>query len=251
MELTEILTQILEENPDKYSASTVRRVKAFVETEVNGVYENKPYRMLKTLDDFILYKSLHPEWDSWRPKKNDNNEANAFYVALLRWARNKYPDKDGKEKRKKAINQLFPSTLKWDYLKTFEDWKNEYDSHPEWKGKTKVEITKDNEGRKFYRAFQRWVNSATDSKAKARKLAERLVPRTNKDWLQYTRPSQWEKEYASHPEWHGLSSTEINTTNLGKSRPFYHAFLRWLVKEMPDKGQRREYVAALFERYQR
>jgi len=134
------------------------------------IFEPRPSKWyhFKTIEDWKKeYDSHYPGLSTGEIRRE--SEGRAFGIAFGKWIRNKTKDK---EKRRKLSQQIFPPRLNdWSSFKTIKDWKREYDSYPEWQGKSTTEIRRELEsgGAAFYHALNNWIkkNAKTESERKA------------------------------------------------------------------------------------
>ena len=69
MILDAVMSQVLEENPDKFSPGNVERVSKLLEYETNHPGKRKPYRYFEEFGDWQLYFDIHPAWQGRTAKK--------------------------------------------------------------------------------------------------------------------------------------------------------------------------------------
>lgn len=112
---------------------------------------------------------------------------NKFYLSLLDWLKENYPDKDV---RNKSREEVFPISIKskeskkgkypWSSFKTLEEWKN---YRQENLGGLKVLKTReffeiDPDARAFYFSFMTWTrNNFSRDKKKLKKIRDAVIPK--------------------------------------------------------------------------
>jgi len=108
------------------------------------------------LDDFKNYYQMFHEGKSrGEVEESDPN----FYSAL--WNR-------------ELVDKVLPESKykDWSYFKNIEDWIEEYNKHPEWKGRSPQEMQKDKESgaSSFYSSFIFWMCKQTKNKEERERL---------------------------------------------------------------------------------
>ena len=112
----------------------------------------------------------------------------------------------------KKLRQETKSTANWKNFKTIEDWKKEFDSHPEWAGRSTLAMQKDTKSgaSAFCQAFQKFCNAKSKGdNAAYQKLFESIFPKKQRDWAVFDTLEDWKKEFAKHPEWIGRTVQEM------------------------------------------
>ncbi|MFA6973405.1 MAG: hypothetical protein WC238_01520 [Parcubacteria group bacterium] len=144
--------------------------------------ERKEY----TFNDYIKEWNQHPEWHGisthkiTKDKKIIKDGGRSFYNALFDFAER---ESGGDEKRRKEIiEHFFPPKLIYrkDYI--FDDYKLEWDQHPEWHNVSINRIFRDKEyiengANSFYIAFKSFVKKESgDDETKYHKMMKMLFP---------------------------------------------------------------------------
>ena len=170
------LEQRLQEEIGKkiWSQETINRVRKVVKS----TYKNTPYRYFEEIEDYQLYYELHTEWrekSTSEMHRDKESGAKAFYVSFISWTNKQTED----EKERKRLRQtIFKPKQKWIEYSTIDDWITEYNTHPEWKDKSTIEMARDKESgaQAFYQAFHRWTNRQTEEKNERKKLKRKVFP---------------------------------------------------------------------------
>ena len=245
MNLEERLKKKIEE-----ITSSIERVKKTVEREI--YYPGNNMRIyLKTLDDFVLYLELHPEWkgkSSYDMRHNLGKYARSFHAAFEKFKVKTFPDK---KERKRIKSQLFskkPYVSKKD-SKTIDDWINEYEKHPEWHNKSVKKVGEDYKegGSKFYYAFIRWVWKKTKNKIKRRKLIAKVFGINYRFCYSYETIEEWENEYNAHPKWKGRSVKEMKADEKSGAALFFRYFKKWVNQNIKNKREINKLMGQFFK----
>ena len=115
----------------------------------------------------------------------------------------------------------------WKTFKTIEDWKKEFDKHPEWAGRSTKVMGEDTESgaSAFYQAFRKFCRTESNGEsATYQKLFESIFPKKQRDWSALTTIGDWKKEFDSHPEWAGRSTVAMWKDKDSTASGFYTAF---------------------------
>ena len=239
MDLEQKLDEEIQKNIwSKESIDRVRKVVELIPTR-----KNVPYRLFEEIEDYQLYYELHTEWkgkSTYEMRSDTESGVEAFYVSFILWT-NKQTE-DVKE-RKRLRQTIFKPKQKWIQYHTINDWVKEYESHPEWNGKSISEMQKDTEsgGRTFYNAFYIWTISQTEDKKEQKKLRQTIFKpkrKTIDDWI---------KKYESHPEWNGKSTYEIQKDKESGAYAFYRELNKWTNKQTEDVEERKRLRQTIFK----
>jgi hypothetical protein len=148
------------------------------------------------------------------------------------------------------------NSRRWKLLEDIGDFVLYRELHTDWAELSTSQIQKDNKGRNFYDAFNKWtLKEATDENGVVNnitkgRLIETIFHPVYKDRSTYTSLDDWVKEYNNHPNWHGQSTNEILKVEGGNA--FYLAFRRWVIEEATDDGvideeRKRELFETIFK----
>jgi SNF2 family DNA or RNA helicase/ubiquinone/menaquinone biosynthesis C-methylase UbiE len=133
---------------------------------------------LKTLEDWRVELAKHPEWigrTGTQMKGDTESGANSFFQGYRKWINR---SAQTTEERLSLLQELFsPKLYSWSNLTTIDEWRSEYQSHPEWSNKSWTDMNKDSESgaKQFRRAFEKWLAKIPD-KHERRELLQQLLP---------------------------------------------------------------------------
>lgn len=219
----------------KESAGDEPKRKALMESVFPA--KRNDWSSLGTVEDWKAYRDARPEWAGLSTAVLLSAEGGyAFYDAFRVFC---VRESGGDEEARKRLSEtLFPPRYRsWDDLETVEDWKAFHASRPEWAGLSTGGILSAEGGAAFYGAFSCWCRKrAAGDEAKRRELVREVFPPVDR-WTSFRTLEDWKAHHAEHPEWHGLSITELFAAEGG--RAFYKAFLKWCNAEAAGDGARR------------
>ncbi|GEM_PF-4616031 len=208
---------------------------------------------LTSIEDWIAEFEKHPEWAGKSGVAMiDDREGGggSFYKGFNHWLERHVKDK---EERKKLRERLFPKQkYDWSSLKTLDQWIEAFNAHPQWLGRGYALMVEDKESgsSSFFQTFAQWVRKeAQGDKAKEKELILAIFPRRN-EYRQFTTIGEWEKEFNTHPEWHGRSSGEMIADRESGANAFYASFLRW-TRTIGDSKMRFAYKRRFFSNARR
>ena len=208
------------------------------------------------LEDYTDEWSAHPEWHGFSTKQAGSAEGRAsglraFYDSLLRFAQR---ESEGDEvRRRKVVQQFFPEKQVKRTQYRLEDYVNEWNAHPEWHGFSTEQIGSA-EGRAsglgaFYASLLRFANrESKGDEAKRSEIMQQFFPEKQVKRAQY-RLEDYVNEWNAHPEWHGLSTTQVaskegTASGLGA---FYASLKTFAQRESKgDEEKRREIIERFF-----
>jgi hypothetical protein len=137
----------------------------------------RDYNHLKTIDDWEKYHSKRKEWKNLSAAQiQDEIEHGgyAFYTAFTNWT---HENSEDEKERKEIVKQIFPSErIDWALFTTLDDWLNYYQDHKEWKGLNTGQIREDPKGRKFYKAYAKWIKNVSKNENERISLKRILFP---------------------------------------------------------------------------
>jgi hypothetical protein len=230
------------------------------------------YRGHYTLQDYQTEWNSHPEWygkSASEAHKNEGVESGlrSFYIALTKFAKKESTDSEGKideGKRKEIIEQFFPSRLIYREHYTLQDYQAEWNSHPEWHGKSAREAVSKEGGKSglgaFYVALLAFAKKeSADSEGKIDEEKRRIIVdqffpsnftfRASLMYRGHYTLQDYQTEWNRHPEWHGKSTSDAHKNEGVESGlgSFYTALHGFAKKEhLKDVKKRREIIEQFF-----
>ncbi len=227
---------------EKYPESSVSRVVDFIEECKTRGKKGRPYSVFTSIEDYALLYQLHPEWHALSTKEMcyaSLPDAISFHSAFRGFVASQTEDKlERRELLSKVYtykNKIRKVSGKSIYL-TFDDWKNEFNSHPEWQGLSIKEFEEKYDA-SFIVGLQRWLLDNVSSKKKRREHVLSFFPRKPNTW-RFNSIDEWKEYFNSHPEWRGNSTLDIQRTKEGTN--FNMAFRTWCKKEADSDEQKRQ-----------
>lgn len=143
-----------------FDEDCIARVVALRSFETANSEANRSWaKFLTQIQDYQLYYVIHPEWHSLNTQylmRPENKKAHSFYNAAVRFIKSLAGEDSLKARllRGRIFSYKSPG---WGYsYTTIEDWKNAYNSHPEWQG-TIGAHSKVLGRRAFVTSFHRWL----------------------------------------------------------------------------------------------
>lgn len=248
------LDQLTTASPDQFDMDSVARVRRFIQFEIDKPVKGKPYRFFKDVADYELYFKLHPEWQGRSPSEMQydvKSGASGYYASFLIWVRR---EAGSDRRRNQELRRKLFSSQRFDrkILMTIDDWKQEFQIHPEWQGKAAKEMERDpgSGAQAFYAAFTRWANrEAQGERKKRRMLMREIFPLGIVDRVSNTSISDWVNEFNRHPEWKGRIVREMLCDAESGAGAFYSSFIKWVKKTAETKDERQAYMRAVFQNY--
>jgi hypothetical protein len=185
-----------------------------------------------TLADFKKEWSIHPEWHGLSTGQiNLIDRGQPFTTAIRKFA--KKESKGNGDEYEKIMGEFFDGFKKYkerisrkDY--NFNDFKEEWSRHPEW-SHSLIDERQLKYRNSFYVALKIYIKKQTngDEEESARMMKEFFPEyRERVDRNNYTL-EDYKKEWEEHPEWHGLSTKQIQSTN---GLNFYRTFKNFAIK---------------------
>lgn len=198
------------------------------------------------LQDWKDFHEARPEWKGLTSGTIRSVEGGtAFYGAFAKWC--KAEAAGDKTRQRELMETLFPPAHNsWKRFSTIGEWAAFFGSKPEWRGLSTGDLRATKEGDAFYVAFSRWCHerSGGDESAKRELMSQVLVARY-RSWNRFSSLDDWVRHFSTMPEWHGLSTEEIQNAEGG--RAFYQAFAKWCKKESAgDEAKRKALVRTVF-----
>ena len=176
-----------------------------------------------TIEDFMSELANHPEWQNPSDKKA-RNERLSFYASLRRYNKRKSAGDRGKQRE--IIQKIFEPKLADRSNYTLDDFVTEFNNHPEWQGLSTSEMQSEKRsgGNAFYQAFQKYaIRESAGDRDKQREIIQKIFEPKLADRSGYVL-EDFKAEYATHPEWHGKTISEMHAEGKGSSaRSFYKA----------------------------
>jgi hypothetical protein len=209
--------------------------------------QRNDYSNLKTIDDWIELYQQHPEWhglNTHQITRERKTGGNSFYQAFIKWTRKTTKTQ---RQRKKLREQIFPPIFN-DYsnLQTIDDWIELYQQHPEWHGLSTHQIEKVEGGGAFYQAFSTWTKKTAKTKEERKQLVQQIfLPKIN-DYSNLKTIDDWIEYHAQHPEWQGMSTSQIQKEKKYGGLAFYSAFTKWLKKNTENEEERFAFRRVIF-----
>ncbi|MBR9692151.1 hypothetical protein GOV06_05200 [Candidatus Woesearchaeota archaeon] len=240
------------ENIEEFTSS-VERVRKVIGREMHYPGINMFYKPLKTIDDYLLYFELHPEWQGKIPydMKHDLDKfARSFYGAFERFLEK--TDLNKKERKKVRYMFFERKQNKTKYPNTLEGWKAEYQKHPEWHDRKVCQLqtnpkSVELKGSKFYYTFVRWVRKQTKDKKKRQKLIANVFGLNYDFCYSFETVEEWKKEYQKHPKWHGRSIKDMKRDKDRDATLFINCFEDWADMNSYSKIERYQIMGNLFK----
>ena len=249
MNLETRLDRHISKHPRQFRKDSVERVREFVHCEYKHPEKPKPYRFFESIEDFMLYKNLHPEWNDYSTTDMDKNEspgASSYYDNLLRWA---CKQTDDPVKRRALIQEIFPARFTdHSSFETIDDWLVEFRRHKEWRGYSTKDMNNNESpgARSFYQAFSRWVRKQADDVVERRELMKCIFPARYKYYSSFRTIDGWVAEFKRHKEWCGYSTRDMKMDKESGANAFYRGLSKWVHKQTDDPAERRTCVQRLF-----
>lgn len=211
---------------------------------------HRSWKEFVSLDDWKRHFTERPEWAE--PEDLDqagSADFSAFRGAYSNWCRT---ESAGDERRRLGLYEtLFPSSKPaWSAFRTIGEWSDYWKTRPEWHGKTGEELRLDAGGAGgFHQAFKKWCKKeAAGDEAVRIQLVETLFPVLQYQWsLLNSTLEDWVEHFNARPEWHGLSTSEMQLEAESGGHAFYQAFKNWCKKEAAgNEAKRRALRHAVF-----
>lgn len=205
----------------------------------------------KRLEDFIDEYKKHPEWQGKTTNqivKEKESGGYAFYAAFLIFANR--ASNENKLKKKEIIESIFKPEFRQLPAKynNVEEFKKEYESHPEWCGKSATEMDKDRKSgaHSFYYSLLYFSKKKyPKDKARRRETIKQVLPQKRKDWVIFKNINDYKFEYKNHPEWHKLTIRQLQKDKNGGSA-FYSSLFYFLRRNYTDTNKRRAILKEFF-----
>ena len=198
-----------------------------------------------TIEDFMSELANHPEWQNPSDKKA-RNERLSFYASLRRYNKRKSAGDRGKQRE--IIQKIFEPKLADRSNYTLDDFVTEFNNHPEWQNATTHSIRKFLGGSSFYQAFQKYaIKESAGDRDKQREIIQKIFEPKLIDRSNYTL-DDFVTEFNNHPEWQGLSTSEMQSEKRSGGNAFYQAFQKYAIRESAgDRDKQREIIQKIFE----
>jgi len=251
--LSQRLEQILTDKPDEYPLESISRVKQLIAFEENNPGKNKPYRIFETIEDWKLYLSIHPEWhgkSTLKLQKDRSSGGLAFYKAFTKWRKKSSANQ---EEFQHLLREVFISNSPiWKDFQTLEEWKREYEKHPEWHEKSRTEIKSGTDtlalASVYYYDFIKWAHATAGNNLREReRLIDEIFPRRIRSRKSFETIDNWIAEFNTHPEWHGKSTAEMQKDKKYGGDAFYQAFSKWCRDaSLGDEDKRTTLIELIF-----
>jgi hypothetical protein len=171
----------------------------------------KDWSSFKTIEDFLDEFNKHTEWQGLAAnemKHDKKHGGSKFYYALRGFVK-----KEDKDTQIEIMRLFFEPKLRdWSSFKKIEDFKTEYEKHPEWHGLSANEMKNDNkhDGSKFYYALLNFARNESNGNKKIQSnVIQQFFEPQLRDWSEFTTVEDFIEEYKKHPEWHGKSTFEL------------------------------------------
>lgn len=122
----------------------------------------------------------------------------------------------------------------WKLLQSIDDWKEYFDLHSNWHGRSTTDMQKDKDSgaATFYNAFVRWIKKNSQGNAVLyRELIEAVLTPRKVDWSSLRTMENWKAEFAKNPLWQGRSVKEMHDDRASGALKFYVAFNKWAKEE--------------------
>ena len=178
-----------------------------------------------TLEDFESEFAGHPEWQNANTSSIQRFPGGpGFYGALRQYAIKESAGDRGKQRE--IIQKIFEPKLADRSNYTLDDFVTEFNNHPEWQGLSTSEMQSEKRsgGNAFYQAFQKYaIRESAGDRDKQREIIQKIFEPKLADRSGYVL-EDFKAEYATHPEWHGKTISEMHAEGKGSSaRSFYKA----------------------------
>jgi len=233
----------------QFRKDSVERVREFVHYEYEHPEKPKPYRFFESIEDFTLYKNLHPEWDGYSTTDmvvDRKSGANSFYVAFYKWVRKQAGDV---VERRELRERIFPARHRdYSFFRTIDDWVVEFKKHKEWSYYAANDAKNDTKSgaNAFYQAFKKWVRKQADDVVERRVLVERIFPARLRDYSSFRTIDDWVAEFKKHEEWRGYSTSDVIEERTSGAGSFYDGLHRWVSRQTNVPAERRALKQQVF-----
>jgi hypothetical protein len=196
-------------------------------------YKERISRKDYNFNDFKEEWSRHPEWSHSLIDERQLKYRNSFYVALKIYI--KKQTNGDEEESARMMKEFFPEYRERvdrnNY--TLEDYKKEWEEHPEWHGLSTKQIQSTN-GLNFYRTFKNFaIKKANGNNDECERIMRKFFPNykiiANKIDRRHYTFADYKKEWEEHPEWHGSTTGSVSLIEGGAS--FYLQFLKFAKNE--------------------
>ena len=234
------LEKILKSNTKKFRRQVVDRVHCFITYDIANPNGHSPYKMLKSIDDFILLLDLHPEWKTASSREMQRNEVeggNAFY-----WNYRKFIEKltDDGDRRDRLIRKIFRTRYKFRNYDSIEQWKDERKrTFPDY-SPSQLDKSHIPGGTIFMKKLRGWLKDKyQDDSDKRKAMIKYVFDQEYTDRSSYTTILHWRNEYLNNPSLVGNSIRHLERGETKEGRAFVNNLRKWLMTQYPDNYQKR------------
>lgn len=204
----------------------------------------------KSIKYFIQEYNKHPEWKKKsiaELSRDKQTGGSAFYKSLYKYAKKK--SNGDKVVQSEIISSILKRRIRsWVKYKTTEDFIQEYNKHPEWKGKpfNALSNKKNTYDSAFTKAFYKYAKrESKGDRRKYREIIDKIFISPYRDWSNLKTVGDWKREFDGNKDWRGKSTDELRKSLGGVA--FYSSFNNYANKiSKGDKEKRRKITEQLF-----